>query len=110
MSFSAISKKSINSENYEDVPDDVESLFANIPVKETTEYVLHKIYVDKSIKPFCKKICFKTFLVKLTKECVFSVNYRLIKQTDGWPMGGPVSVVSSNIFMHKTEEYVISFC
>ena len=53
LSFPDMFKKGVNSEDYEDVPDDVESLFTNIPVKETLEYILHKIYVDKSIKPFC---------------------------------------------------------
>ena len=91
----------VNSEDYEDVSYDVESLFTNIPVKETVEYILHKIYVDKSIKPFCKKSIFKKILVKLTKECIFSVNFRLIKQIDGCPMGGPVSAAFPDIFIAK---------
>ena len=97
-------KKVVNSEDYEDDSYDVESLFTNIPVKETIEYILHKIYVDKSIKLFCKKSSFKKLFVKLTKDCVFYVNSRLIKQIDGCPMGGPVSVVFSDIFMCKMEE------
>ena len=105
--FPDMLKKAVNSEDYEDVSYDVESLFTNIPVKETIEYILHKIFVDKSIKPFCKKSIFKKLLVKLTKECVFSVNSRLIKQIDGCPMGGPVSVVFSDIFMCKMEEDVV---
>ena len=48
------------------------------------EYILHKIYVDKSIKPFCKKTIFKKLSVKLSKECVFSVNSCLIKQIYGF--------------------------
>ena len=71
LSFPDMLKKVVNSEDYEDVSYDVESLFTNIPVKETIGYILHKIYVDKSIKPFCKKSIFKRLLVKLTKECVF---------------------------------------
>ena len=54
LSFPDILKKAVNGEDYEDVSYDVESLFTSIPVKETIEYILHKIYVDKSIKPFCK--------------------------------------------------------
>ena len=42
------------SEHYERVRYDVESLFKNIPVKETTSYILNKIYVDKSVKQICK--------------------------------------------------------
>ena len=64
--------KAVNREDYEDVSYDVESLYTNIPVKETIDYILHKIYVDKSIKLFCKKSIFKKLLVKLPKECVFS--------------------------------------
>ena len=60
--------------------------------------MLHKIYVDKSIKPFWKKYIFKILLVNLTKECVFSVNSHLIEQIDGSPMGGPASAAFWDIF------------
>ena len=52
--FPDMLKKAVNTEDYKDVSYDEESLFTSIPVKETIEYVLHKIYVDKSIKVFCK--------------------------------------------------------
>ena len=100
-------KKAVNSEDYENISYDVELLFTNIPVKETIKYILHKIYADKSIKPYCKKSIFKTLLVKLTKECVFSVNSCLIKQIDTCLMGGHVSVVFSDIYMCKMEEEIV---
>ena len=97
-------KEVANNEDYEKVSYDVEPLFTNIPVKETIEYVLHKIYVDKLNKAFCKKKKkFKKLLVKLTRVEFFSVNSCLIKQIDGCPMGGPVS----DIFMCKMEEHVV---
>ena len=43
----------------------------------------------------------------MTKESVFSANNRLIKQIDGCPMGGPISVVFSDIYMCKMEEDVV---
>ena len=43
----------------------------------------------------------------MTKESVFSANNRLIKQTDRCPMGGPISVVFSDIYMCKIEEDVV---
>ena len=52
--FPDMLKEAVNTEDYKDVSYDEESLFTSIPVKETIEYVLHKIYVDKSIKVFCK--------------------------------------------------------
>ena len=43
----------------------------------------------------------------MTKESVFSANNRLIKQIDGCPMAGHISVVFSDIYMCKTEEDVV---
>ena len=87
-------------------PVDVESLFTSIPIKETIDYIIHKIYLENAIEPMCKKSIFKKLLRKLTKECTFSVNNRLIKQIDGYPMGGPISVVFTNIYMCKMEDDV----
>ena len=47
-------------------------------------------------------------LLKLIKECVFSVNDRLIKQIDGCPMGGPISVVFSDIYVSKIEGDIVA--
>ena len=77
--------------------DDVKSLF-----------IIHKIYLENAIEPMCKKSIFKKLLRKLTKECTFSVNNRLIKQIDGYPMGGPISVVFANIYMCKMEDDVVA--
>ena len=52
----------------------------------------------------CKKSISKKSLIKLTKECTFSLNNRLIKQIDGCPMGDPISVVFANIYMCKMED------
>ena len=46
-------------------------------------------------------------MFKLAKGCVFSVTEKLLKQFDGFPMGGPMSVAFSNIFMFKMELDVI---
>ena len=43
-------KDSSNNESYEDVSYDIESLFANISVKETKYFILHRIYVCKEIQ------------------------------------------------------------
>ena len=47
-------------------------------------------------------------LNKLTTECVFSANNRLIKKIDGCPMGGPISAVLSDIFICKMEEDTVA--
>ena len=104
--FPDMLNKANNSEDSEDAFYYGESLFTNISVKETIQYILHKVYADKSIKPFCKKSIFKKLLVKLTQECVFSVNSRLIKRIDGCPVGGSKSIFFSDIYMCKMKQDV----
>ena len=82
-------------------------MLRGIPVAETKDYILQRIVVCKEIKPFCKKSIFKKMLLKLIKECVFSVNNRLIKQTDGCPMGGPICVIFSDIYVSRMEEDIV---
>ena len=108
LSFPDLLKSVPSDDNYEDVSYHVESLFTSIPVQETIDYIVHKIYVKKELKPFCKKSIFKKLLNKLTTECVFSANNRLIKQIDGCPMGGPISVVLSDIYVCKMEEDIVA--
>ena len=66
-------KTAEESDDYEKVSYDVESLFTSIPVKETTDYIIQIIYVKKEIKPFCKKSIFIKILKKLTQERVFTI-------------------------------------
>ena len=52
LSFPDLLKSVPSDDNYEDVSYDVESLFTSIPVQETIDYILYKIYVKKELKPF----------------------------------------------------------
>ena len=47
------------------------------------------------------KLIFRRFLEKLTQNCVFSVNNKLVKQVDQCPMGGAISVIMSGIHMNS---------
>ena len=97
-----------NIENSDDFSYDVESLFISIPIKETIDYIIHKIYTKNVIETMCKKSIFKKLLIKSTKECTFLVNNRLLKQIDVCPMGGPISVVFADIYMCKMEDDVVA--
>ena len=108
LSFPDLLKSASSDDNYEDVSYDVGSLFTSIPVQETIDYILYKIYVKKELKPFCKKSIFKKQLNKLMTECVFSANNRLIKKIDGCPMAGPISVVLSDFYVCKMEENIVA--
>ena len=49
----------------------------------------------------------KIMLLNLCVKSLYSVNNQLIKQIDGCPMGGPISVVFSDIFMNKMERDIV---
>ena len=83
---------------------DVESLFTIVPVRETINYILAEIYNHQKLKPVCSKVIFKYLLLKLTNESTFIFNTKYYKQTDSRIMGGPLSVVFSDIFMTKLEK------
>ena len=54
------------------------------------------------------KLIFSRLLEKLTQNCIFSVNNKLIKQVDGFSMGGAISVIMSGIHMNRMEkEHVV---
>ena len=38
---------------------DVDSLFTNIPLKETIDYILKEVCVNRKMKTFCSKLIFK---------------------------------------------------
>ena len=94
-------------EDEEDVSYDVESLFTNIPINETIDYILDQIYNKKKLKPICPKLIFKHLLFKLANEVTFTINNNFVKQTDGCAMGGPLSVTFSDIFMIKMENDIV---
>ena len=93
--------------NEEYVSYDVDSLFTNIPLKETIDYIIHKIYIEKFLKPICKKLIFKRLLCKLTTDSTIQINQRFYKQIDGCAMGGPLSVTLADIHMVRTENELV---
>ena len=52
--------------NEEYVPYDVQSLFTNVPIQETIDYILDEIYVKNKLTKICSKLIFKRLLLKLT--------------------------------------------
>jgi hypothetical protein len=107
LKFPSILEEHKLNEDEEDISYDVESLFTNVPIDETIQYILDEIYVRKKLQPICSRLILKRLLKRLTSDCLFSVNERLIKQIDGCAMGSPLSVVLSGIFMSKLEKDVV---
>ena len=52
LAFPELLKNIENSDDYEDVSYDVESLFTSIPIKETIDYIIHK-YISKMLFNQC---------------------------------------------------------
>ena len=103
LTFPDLVKNTSNSSESEGGSYDVESIFTSIPVEETDNYIVDRIYVRREIESSCEKSIFKKLLFKLTKECAFSLTEKLLQQVDGCPIGGPISVVFSDIFFYKME-------
>ena len=58
-------------ENEEYVSYDVESLFTNVPVRETIEYIIDQIYNKEKLKTIATKLIFRRLLLKLAIENIF---------------------------------------
>ena len=86
---------------------DVDSLFTNIPLKETINYILEEIYVNRKMKSICSKLLFRRLLCKLTTEWTFQFGTKFFKQIDGNLMAGPLSVTLSDIHVTRIENIVV---
>ena len=56
-------------EDEEDVSYDVESLFTNISLKYTIDFIREEVNVRKILKPICKTSIFRKLLYRHTTEC-----------------------------------------
>ena len=50
---------------------DVESLFTNVPVVDTIDYILDRIYNHNDLPIICSRLFMKRLLLKLTTESTF---------------------------------------
>ena len=60
------------------------------------------------IKPISSKLIFKRLLLRITTESTFVFDNKFYKQIDGFAMGGPLSVIMSNIWMCKVENDTVT--
>ena len=61
------------SEDEENVSYAIKSLFTNIPVNETIDFICDEIYIHKKLQPLCKRSIFKKLLLKVPNESTFSI-------------------------------------
>ena len=84
------------SQDEEDVSYDVESLFTNILIKDTIDFICEEIYVHK-LEPICKNSIFKKLLYKLTMECTF----RKTSETSRWCIYGRHTLSNTFRLFHE---------
>ena len=88
---------------------DIESLFTNVPVKETIDIILNKLFSNTKIYEGFTRSDFQSLLELAVGDSFFSFNNNLYKQTDGLAMGSPLGPIFANIFLNHIEELWFQF-
>ena len=86
---------------------DVSSLFTNVPLKETIEF-LGEFIEQNSIDVGIPVDDLKSLLFKCTENVQFKFNGGLYRQTDGVAMGSPLGPLLAEVFMAKLENNQLS--
>ena len=89
---------------------DVESLFTNIPVRETINICLDLVFNAKESVTNISKALFKSILETAVLNSFFLFNGDLYKQTDGVGMGLPLGPTFANIFLCYHEQRWLQNC
>ena len=90
---------------------DVKSLFTNVPLSETIDLILSKMFTadDVLIHGF-DKVSFRKILELAVLDTHFVFDKKLFKQIDGMAMGSPLGPTFANIFMCHMEELFLEQC
>ena len=89
---------------------DITSLFTNIPLDETINICVDKMYQNKrKIKGLLKHQC-KKLLTLTTKSSFFMFNNKYYTQIDGVAMGSPLGPTLANIFLYHHETTWLNNC
>ena len=77
----------------------VDSLFTNIPLKETINICTNMLYKNVDVIEGINKSEFENLLSLATQESYFMFNDILYKQQDGVAMGSPLGPTMANAFL-----------
>ena len=90
---------------------DVDSLFTNIPLNETIDICIDKLYTRRNtLVNGLNKQEFRSILELATKESLFLFDKSYYSQIDGVAMGSPLGPTLANIFLCHYEEIWLSSC
>ena len=82
---------------------DVDSIFTNIPLDDTTNNIIEKLFSENETVQNLNRDQFKCLLTLATKESYLLFNGKLYQQVDGLAMGSPLGPTLANIFLCHCE-------
>ena len=83
----------------------MESLFTNVPVEETINIILDRVYrSEKDPLPISEDVLRDLLKASTTEAPFLSHRGELFRQVDGVAMGSPLGVLFANIYMATVEE------
>ena len=100
-------KKQKISLGYQRVSFDVVSLFTDVPLEETINVIIKRIYDKNETNIDIPKQEMKELLYLCTKNAHFTLNSKTYVQIDGIAMGSPLVPALANIFMVEFEQNII---
>ena len=89
---------------------DVESLFTNIPLKETIDLCVDILFDDRTNIDGITKDYFHDLLTICMSESLVSFDGEYYKQIDGVAMGSPLGPTFAHIFLCIYEEMWLENC
>ncbi|KAG1682668.1 hypothetical protein GQR58_010742 [Nymphon striatum] len=100
-----------NADRYFMASFDVESLFTNVPIHETIDICISKLFPskDSSVIGLTSSL-FRRLLELATLNSFFLFNRKLFRQTEGLGMGLPLGPTMANIFVCFHEENWLENC
>ncbi|CAH8463563.1 unnamed protein product [Schistosoma turkestanicum] len=81
---------------------DVVSLFTNVPLLETIDFICEQIK-EKQINIGLPKDCLKELFLRRTMNVHFVFNNNYYRQIDGLAMGSPLGPILADLFLAKLE-------
>ena len=89
---------------------DIDSLFTNVPLEETIDITVDKLFGKKKKYEGFSKEQFRKLLSLAVKNSFFLFNGNYYEQIDGVAMGSPLGPTIANIFLCHWEEIWIKKC
>jgi hypothetical protein len=86
---------------------DIVSLFTNVPLKETIDIILNKVYDCKLIQTKIPRKDLEILLYCCTRESSFVFNNEYYSQIDGTAMGSPLGPTLAGICIASFKDMIM---